>query len=76
MGFVYLCHDSMRQISINNETKLLELGKRLGLCKKDIERILKDVLQINEKPCLTLGPWWDDNGYGYGYYGTVSINDF
>jgi len=66
----------MEQTNKEKVSELIELGKKLGLFKKDIERILKDVIHINEQPCLTLGPWWDGGGYCGGYYGTISINDF
>ena len=62
----------MRQTSNIKRVKLLELGKKLGLNKENMDTILKDILPRNEHLSFSLGPPL----YSGGYYGTVSINDF
>ena len=66
-------HDTMIQTNNNCASKFIQLGKKLGLNKKDLEGMLKTVPMRDEQLLLSIGP----PGYGGGgYYGTISINDF
>ena len=68
----YMYRDSMEQISNKETSELIKLGKKIGLEKKDMNTMLKNILPRNEQHSFSLGP----SMYNGGYYGTISINDF
>ena len=65
--------DNMIQISNQGKTKLLSLGKMVGINKRDIDEIINSLSLKNKPISLSLGPSPYEGG---GYYGTVSIRDF
>jgi len=67
-------HDIMKQTNKANESNLIEIGRMLGLNKKDIEDIINPTPTNNEQILFTIGP--DDPVYPASYYGTISIKDF
>ncbi len=53
--------------------RIYELGSPLGLNKKDIDKIIRQIPEGNEPISLDFGPY---NPYYGTWYGTVSIYDF
>ena len=58
----------------NNKTNasIDELGLMLGLEKKNMDQLLKEVSPRDEQVSFSLGPPL----YTGGFYGTISVNDF
>jgi hypothetical protein len=54
------------------ESRIIELGRQLGLTTEQIRSIMEDILYDTEPVSLSLGP----PHYPGAFYGTVSINDF
>lgn len=69
---VYVWHGNMRQIDNMEISELIALGKKLGLNRRNIAAMLRDIPPIPEQPSFELGP----GPYCGGYYGTISIKDF
>jgi hypothetical protein len=62
----------MRQISNLELSELTILGKKLGLTRRNIAAMLKDMPHRSKQPSFVIGP---PDPYKGGYYGTISIFD-
>ena len=56
----------------NTKIKIYDIGKKIGIDKKEIEKIWENSLLISEQSNIENGP----RGYLSTLYGSLSIKDF
>jgi hypothetical protein len=55
-----------------NKNELYKIGQMVGLNKKEIDKVLKNITNRKEQPSFSVG----SPCYHSTRYGTISINDF